>query len=201
MEKNTGYLSICGGCMFSGKTSWLMQQYKTYKYIGKNICVVNYDADKRYHQELLSTHDKQMIPCIQAHLLEDVIVDLMKADVILINEGQFFEDLYEVCINMVEKWKKRVHIAALDGDFKQEVFGDVLKLIPKCDDYIKLHALCAHCKDGTKAPFSHRLSEESQQISIGVTNYIPLCRKCYSKENNKKDVINNYRITLQLNDV
>ena len=76
-----------------------------------------------------------------------------------------------------------------------------MKLIPKCDDYIKLHALCAYCKDGTKAPFSHRISEESQQISIGVTNYVPLCRKCYSKENTKKDVINNYRIALQLNDV
>jgi len=183
MEKNTGYLSICGGCMFSGKTSWLMQQYKIYKYIGKKICVVNYEADKRYHDELLSTHDQQMIPCIQCKTLKEIIPKLMDSDVILINEGQFFEDLYEVCINMVEKWDKRVHIAALDGDFKQQVFGDVLKLIPKCDDYIKLHALCAYCKDGTKAPFSHRISEESEQISIGVTNYVPLCRKCYTKVN------------------
>ena len=141
------------------------------------------------------------IPCIQANSLKDIIPQLMKSDVILINEGQFFDDLYEVCINMVEKWNKRVHIAALDGDFKQQVFGDVLKLIPKCDDYIKLHALCAYCKDGTKAPFSHRISEESQQISIGVTNYVPLCRKCYSKENTKKDILQNYRMAFHMDDV
>ena len=141
MHEEWGYLSICCGCMFSGKTSWLMQQHKKYEFINKNVVVVNYDQDKRYHNSLLSTHDKQMIPCIQAKTLKKIIPQLMESDVILINEGQFFEDLYEVCINMVEKWDKRVHIAALDGDFKQQVFGDVLKLIPKCDDYVKLHAI------------------------------------------------------------
>ena len=82
---NNGYLSICCGCMFSGKTSWLMQQYKKYKFINKSVAVVNFDQDKRYHNSLLSTHDKQMIPCLQAHLLEDVMDDLINADVILIN--------------------------------------------------------------------------------------------------------------------
>ena len=30
-----------------------------------------------------------MLPCLQAHLLKDVMNDLINADVILINEGQF----------------------------------------------------------------------------------------------------------------
>ena len=67
----------------------------------------------------------------------------------------------------------------MDGDFKRNVFGEILQLIPRCDDYLKLHALCAKCKDGTKASFSHRISTENEQISIGSDNYIPLCRKCY----------------------
>lgn len=184
MEEDVGYLSICGGCMFSGKTSWLMQQYKKYTYIGKSVSVINYDADKRYHDKLLSTHDKQMIPCVQAKTLKEIYQDLIHVDVILINEGQFFDDLYEISLDLVENFKKKIYIAALDGDFKQKVFGDVLKLFPKCDDYIKLHALCAHCKDGTKASFSHRISEESEQISIGASNYVPLCRKCYNENSN-----------------
>ena len=82
---NSGYLSICGGCMFSGKTSWLLQQYKKYLYIGKKISVVNFDQDKRYHDSLLSTHDKVMIPCIQARKLTDVYEQMQLGFVMFIN--------------------------------------------------------------------------------------------------------------------
>lgn len=184
MNNNIGHLSICCGCMFSGKTSWLMDQFKKYSYIGKKIAVINYADDKRYHDAHLSTHDKNMIPCIQSYLLKNVYNEMEKADVILINEGQFFPDLYQVVIEMVENKNKIVHIAALDGDFKRNIFGEILQLIPRCDDYLKLHALCAKCKDGTKASFSHRISSEDKQISIGSDNYIPLCRKCYQFLNN-----------------
>jgi thymidine kinase len=179
-REEVGHLSICCGCMFSGKTSWLLQQFKKYSYIGKKICVINYADDKRYDNVMLSTHDKQMIPCIQTYSLLNVKDVLLQHDVILINEGQFFNDLYDIVNEMVDKYNKIVHIAALDGDFKRGEFGQILKLLPKCDDYIKVHALCAKCKDGTQAPFSFRVSEESQQISIGSDNYIPLCRRCYN---------------------
>tara|TARA_E500000178_G_C16994181_1_gene742334 strand:- start:407 stop:1000 length:594 start_codon:yes stop_codon:yes gene_type:complete len=189
---NIGYLSICCGCMFSGKTSWLMQQYKKYKFINKSVVVVNFDQDKRYHNSLLSTHDKQMIPCLQSHLLKDVMNDLINADVILINEGQFFQDLYDIVIDLVENNQKIIHIAALDGDFQRSVFGDVLKLFPRCDDYMKLHALCGSCKNGNKASFSHRITLESSQVSIGSDNYMPLCRSCYerNKTMNTKSNVN-----------
>lgn len=188
---HSGYLSICGGCMFSGKTSWLLQQYKKYLYIGKKISVVNFDQDKRYHDSLLSTHDKVMIPCIQARKLTDVYEQMQSSDVILINEGQFFEDLFESVCRLVETNHKIVHIAALDGDFQRNMFGQILQLLPRCDDYIKLHALCSQCKDGTKAAFSYRISRESEQISIGSDNYVPLCRKCYEiNESNTTHIVN-----------
>ena len=188
---HSGYLSICGGCMFSGKTSWLLQQYKKYLYIGKKISVVNFDQDKRYHDSLLSTHYKVMIPCIQARKLTDVYEQMQSSDVILINEGQFFEDLFECVCRLVETNHKIVHIAALDGDFQRNMFGQILQLLPRCDDYIKLHALCSQCKDGTKAAFSYRISRESEQISIGSDNYVPLCRKCYeTNESNTTHIVN-----------
>ena len=185
MPTNTrsGYLSVCCGCMFSGKTSWLMQEYKKYSYIGKKIAVVNYADDTRYHDTMLSTHDKNMIPCIQTKILNCIQTQMEHADVILINEGQFFPDLYDAVTYLVEVRHKIVCIATLDGDFKRKTFGQVLELLPRCDDYIKLHALCATCKDGTRAPFSHRISTESDQISIGADNYVPLCRSCYTKAN------------------
>ena len=103
------------------------------------------------------------------------------ADVILINEGQFFEDLVETVIEMVDVHKKQVHICGLDGDFRRQRFGTLLDLIPYSDKVEKLTAFCGICKDGTPAVFSHRVSNESAQVVIGSDNYMPLCRSCYPK--------------------
>jgi len=181
--KMAGYLELWIGPMFSGKTTQLIQTYKQYHYIGKNMCVVNYHLDQRYHDTMLSTHDKMMIPCLQTSLLKNIKHDALQSDVILINEGQFFADLFNEVIDLVEVHKKKVYICALDGDFKREKFGSVLDLIPYCDKVTKLNALCSSCKNGTKALFSHRLTQEEDQVVIGSDNYMPLCRRCYKDKN------------------
>jgi thymidine kinase len=186
-----GYLELFIGPMFSGKTTQLIQIHKTYSYIGKKIFVINYVEDTRYHGELLSTHDKLMIPCIFAKSLSDLwkdvdssyYKDIHEADVILINEGQFFSDLYTVVLDMVEKEHKMVYICGLDGDFTRNKFGQILDLIPFCDKVTKLQALCSICKNGKKAVFSHRVTQEKTQVVIGSDNYKPLCRECYEREN------------------
>jgi len=182
-SSNDGYLEIWMGPMFSGKTTQLIQTYKQCAYIERNICVINYHLDIRYHDTMLSTHDKLMIPCMQTSLIKDVMDIAKQSDVILINEGQFFEDLFPCVIELVETHNKHVYISALDGDFKREKFGSILDLIPYSDKVTKLNSLCSQCKNGRKALFSHRVSEESKQIVIGSDNYIPLCRKCYIKLN------------------
>ena len=143
---------------------------------------------------MLSTYDKQMIPCIQTYSLESVRSILQENDVILINEGQFFKDLHLVVSELVDQ-NKIVHIAALDGDFKRNVFGDVLKLLPLCDDYKKVHALCANCKDGTQAAFSFRVTSENEQIRITIN----LCRRCYRDLSIVSNTYNIYDIILQEN--
>jgi thymidine kinase len=173
-----GYLEIILGPMFSGKTTHLVSQYKKFTYIGKKVCVINYSEDKRYHETMLSTHDKIMIPCIFSERLGD-IREVDDADVIIINEGQFFEDLFEVVIDLVEKKHKSVYVCGLDGDFKRNKFGKILDLIPYCDKVMKLNSLCSQCRDGTMGVFSHRISKETSQVVIGSDNYQPLCRKCY----------------------
>jgi thymidine kinase len=142
---------------------------------------------------MLSSHDKVMAPCLQANKLADIwplegCIEsnsyennlLTSAEVILINEGQFFPDLYEIVVDMLNK-NKKVYICGLDGDFERKKFGFILDLIPLCDKVIKLTSLCSICKDGTPAIFSMRLTEEKEQTIVGSTNYIPVCRKCYNK--------------------
>ena len=185
----SGYLSIILGPMFSGKTTRLIQIYKTRTYIGKNVVVLNYDGDNRYHDSMLSTHDKIMIPCILVKSLTDIwknpenleYANLHAANTVLINEGQFFPDLFEVVLEMVEKEHKEVFICGLDGDFKRNIFGEMLRLIPYCDNVEKLCSLCAICRNGTPGVFSYRITDETAQIVVGADNYKPLCRNCYVK--------------------
>jgi len=176
-----GYLEIILGPMFSGKTTRLLEIYhRRYNKDTNNIKVINYMEDKRYHDSMLSTHDKNMIPCIFANKISDVCnsTELSTIDVILINEGQFFDDLYDSTLELVEKYNKEVYICGLDGDFKRLKFGSILDLIPICDKVIKLQANCVRCN--RLAIFSKRLTDEESQVVIGTSNYAPMCRNCYN---------------------
>lgn len=184
---STGSIEIIVGCMYSGKTTAVINLCKQWGTIMKILCI-NYADDTRYGDDNnLYSHDLNKIACVKTLKLSDIDIDTIKSsDIILINEGQFFSDLYDCCIIWSESYNKKLIISGLDGDFKREPFGQILKLIPVCDSITKLTALCPICKDGTKALFTHRLSTEKDQIVIGSSNYVALCRKHYCEKNKEK---------------
>ena len=72
---NSGYLEIIIGSMYSGKTSKLFEVYKQCKFCNISVSIINHSIDTRYHDTMLSSHDKIMIPCLQAHQLKDIWTD------------------------------------------------------------------------------------------------------------------------------
>jgi thymidine kinase len=193
-QQSVSYLELFIGPMFSGKTSKIVEIYKQCMFCSIPVAVINHSIDKRYDNTLLSTHDKVMIPCIQTNKLKDIwnydaipdvvlsrlddSVKLINADVILINEGQFFEDLLPAVEHMLQH-NKKIYISGLDGDFERKKFGQILDLIPLCDKVTKMTSLCGLCKDGTAGIFSKRITSEKEQTVVGSDNYIPVCRSCY----------------------
>jgi thymidine kinase len=189
-REKTGYLEIILGPMWSGKTSALLKIYRQYSFCKSRVCVINYKADDRYSETMLSTHDKEMIPCIMGFSMEEIMKthrsEIENSDVILINEGQFFSDIVPFTVNMVEKEGKKVYICGLDGDFQRNKIGNLLDLIPMCDKMSKLHSLCSMCKNGTLAPFTFRSTCETEQVLIGNDIYMPLCRSCSNAQTKRK---------------
>ena len=171
------WLELILGCMFSGKTSALEKIYKQHEICSVGCIAINFTGDKRYSDSMLSTHDKTTIPCVFASRLEEVTDTVSKFQVILINEGQFFEDLVPWVDERIKE-KKSIYVCGLDGDFRQNKFGTILDLIPKADMYTKLTALCAHCKSGARASFTYRKTDSKEQTLIGSDEYIPVCRAC-----------------------
>ena len=157
-------LTLTLGCMYAGKTSALVKKIPQDDYI-----VIDYARCDTPFVSFLSTHDNVQVPCTKTQYL--LSVDMSSYTTILINEAQFFDDLLPFVEQMSSK---NIHIYGLDGDFKQERFGDILALIPKCDSYVKLYARCT-C--GELAPFSKRLSDNMEQFSPD-DQYRPSCRKC-----------------------
>ena len=95
-------------------------------------------------------------------------------------EAQFFKDLYEFVKELVDEYNKNVIVVGLDGDSDRKNFGDIHKLLPICDDIVKLKAYCSICRNGVRAIFSKRISDSKEKILVGSErDYIAVCRKCY----------------------
>ena len=162
-------LNLIIGPMFSGKTTELLRISKRLQSINLKVLLLNYVEDTRYSIHEMSTHDKYGLPCTFLKNLNDAKYE--NYDVICINEAQFFEHLLLFCKKLLEK-NKTIYICGLDGDFKQNKFGEILDLIPLCDSVTKLHAYCAICKDGTHANFTKRTINSDKQKLIGTNNLI-----------------------------
>ena len=167
------------GPMFSEKSTTLFRKINRYKSINKNVLVVNHSHDSRCGNEI-QTHDSVTQEAIKVSKLNDIDNSfLLKADVIAIDEAQFFPDVYE----FVKKWEtheKKLYISGLDGGYRRNKIGNLLDIIPLCDSVTKLNALCTMCQDGTRAPFTHRKSNDLGEVLIGnKEQYESLCRKHY----------------------
>ena len=125
--------------MFSGKTSRLIQIKQKYIILNKKILTLKPIIDNRYsEQSVIVTHDQNMTECVSRFKLSEVY-DTEKYDVIIIEEGQFFPDLFE----KVVEWSKtkRVYVAGLNGDANKNLFGDIYKLFSHADNIVFLTAL------------------------------------------------------------
>ena len=187
-----GSLEIIMGPMFSGKTELLIEKFKeewpyqSYIYCANNNykLAINYFKDTRYGSNVIASHSAQTISSTNLKTLSEFINDTDKINAythIFINEAQFFPDLKECVIKLVEVYHKHVIICGLDSDFKREKFGDIWDLIPHANNIIKLKGKCNNCDNYSL--FTHRVSNEEKQEIIGTNNYIPLCRQCYIQNN------------------
>jgi len=202
-EYKSGSIEIILGCMFSGKTTELITRCKKWSSINKNVLCINYAEDKRYGNDgELYSHSLEKINCLSTIKLSEIPCDIINSSsVILINEGQFFSDLYYYCKYWADTLKKNIIVSGLDGNYQRskfselivdengnniQKFGQILDLIPLCDSVTKLTAYCVKCGDRNPpvpAIFTHRISSEKEQKVIGNSSYIALCRYHYLLEN------------------
>ena len=98
---SVGYLEIVFGPMFSGKTTELIKEYNRHKACDIRCCFVNHSADDRYGSgtSTTKTHNQTSVNNDKScKKLTDILWEAANYDAFFINEGQFFDDLYEVSL-------------------------------------------------------------------------------------------------------
>lgn len=160
--------------MYSQKTTNLIMHINALSHSGRKCVVIKYDADARYSDETLSSHDKlsyKAVKCSKNGLL--FLLDLINDyDVIGIDEGQFYDDLVDFCIQ-VQNNDKICIVAGLDGDYQRNPFESISNLIPHCTYVEKVRA---YCKCGKEAPYTFRTTNSVEREVIGGTEmYEAVC--------------------------
>jgi len=183
LDMMNGSIDLYIGPMFSGKSTMLIRAANKYQSIGKKILAINNKKDNRYGLGKITTHDKISINCIMVENLNEVLSnkdyfdEFKKADIILIEELQFFEDISFV-IKAAEEYNKKVIASGLDGDYKRNPFKSVTSLISYADNVTKLKSFCKMCSDGTPGIFSKRIVKSDSYILVGGSDvYMSVCRK------------------------
>lgn len=176
----SGRIEVILGCMFSGKSTELLRRLRRWKAVGFNVLTINHTLDVRTGDSV-KTHDNVSSDALKLSALLSIIdTDIFKTNQIIgIDEAHFFEDLLEFVL-VAEKAGKTLIISGLDGDYRREPIGDILKIIPLCDEVVKLHALDMIDRDGSPGIFSKRIVSGDAQILVGAQeSYKAVSRKNY----------------------
>ncbi|MBC8266815.1 MAG: thymidine kinase [Flavobacteriales bacterium] len=176
-----GSIEVICGSMFSGKTEELLRRLKRAKYAKLKVKIFKPKIDTRYDKNKVVSHDDNFIDSTTVACSNDILSLAGNAEVIAIDEAQFFDkDLHLVCVKLAIKGM-RVIVAGLDMDFLGNPFGPIPNLLAIAEHVTKVHAICVDC--GAIANHSFRKSEDEQLVKLGEQEeYKPLCRKCFNSQ-------------------
>ena len=180
--QRSGWIEVICGSMFSGKTEELIRRLKRARIANQKVEIFKPSIDTRYDSKKIVSHDANAILSIPIKTASTMLAMAQEANVIGIDEAQFFDlELVEIAQELAMQGK-RVIIAGLDMDYKGVPFGPIPGLLAVAEYITKVHAICSHC--GTLATHSYRHSVEDEQVVLGEKDrYEPRCRVCYQMGN------------------
>lgn len=178
-----GTLELVIGCMFSGKSTYIIDLIGELRRTGQSVAVFYPQVDTRALVGHLQTHPGRRLEATRVADAADLIAVARDRPepIIAIDEAQFFDQyIVDACLELVDRGK-RVVVAGLDLDFRGLPFGPMPQLLACADRVTKLAATCSVC--GKPAFFSQRLPDgqpaaffERIVVPGGDALYQPRCR-------------------------
>jgi thymidine kinase len=178
-QPTQGWLEVIVGCMFSGKSEELIRRLRRAQIARQRVQIFKPMVDTRYADDHIVSHSEMRIPS-QAVASSRMLIERVAADaeVIGIDEGQFFDlELPMVCNTLADRGL-RVIVAGLDQDYLGKPFEPMPQLLAIAEYITKTHAICMVC--GNPASHTQRLVASGDRVLVGATGlYEARCRACF----------------------
>ena len=175
MPEGAGWIEVITGCMFSGKTEELIRRLVRARIARQRVVVFKPAIDTRYAVEDVVTHGGVRVPCIPVEKAADIEARVGDAEVIGIDEAQFFDSTLVGVANRLADGGRRVLVAGLDQDFRGEPFEPIPQLLAVAEYITKNLAVCMVC--GGPADRSQRLVARDVRVVLGAgETYEARCR-------------------------
>ncbi|MCJ7553321.1 MAG: thymidine kinase [Ignavibacteriaceae bacterium] len=178
MPKDIGWIEVIAGCMFSGKTEELIRRLRRAQIAKQKIRVFKPKIDTRYSEGSIVSHSEQSLPSTIVEDAREIIHLAKDAQVVGIDEAQFFSnDLIQVCNTLASKGK-RVIVAGLDQDYRGIPFEPMPQLLAIAEYITKALAICVNC--GNPADKTQRKIVSKERVVVGAADiYEARCRRCH----------------------
>lgn len=179
---NTGWIEVICGCMFSGKTEELIRRLRRAQIAKQKVMIFKPKVDNRYSTSHIVSHSEQSLSSTVVDNPNEISNLSNNAQVIGIDEAQFFSsDLVDVCDHLANNGK-RVLVAGLDQDYRGKPFGSMPQLLAVAEYITKTLAICMVC--GNPADRTQRITKQQELVVVGARDvYEARCRKCFVPPN------------------
>lgn len=184
--KQSGWMEVICGSMFSGKTEELIRRLRRAEMAGQNVEIFKPKIDVRYDETEVVSHNATKIRSTPVETSSEILLLGSNCDVVGIDEAQFFDENIVEVANTLANNGVRVVIAGLDMDFMGRPFGPMPFLMATAEYVTKVHAICR--KTGNLANYSMRISDNTDLVQLGETeSYQAVSRKVFVEENLAKE--------------
>ena len=178
-KPNQGWIEVIVGSMFSGKSEELIRRLRRAQIARQRVQIFKPQIDTRFSDDHIVSHSEMRIPSVPVSssrlLLEQVAPD---AEVVGIDEGQFFDAELPAICNVLADQGKRVIVAGLDQDYLGKPFEPMPQLLAIAEYITKTLAICMVC--GNPANHTQRLVASADRVLVGATGmYEARCRVCF----------------------
>ncbi len=170
IPKETGWIEVITGCMFSGKTEELIRRLKRAQIAKQSVKIFKPKIDNRFSETAIVSHNEQHLPSVMIDEAIEIYTQSKDAQVIGIDEAQFFSNELVAICNKLANEGKRVIIAGLDQDYKGMPFEPMPQLLAVAEYITKTLAICVEC--GNPADKTQRKTHSSERVDSWRFRYL-----------------------------
>ena len=179
--KQSGWMEVICGSMFSGKTEELIRRLRRAEMAGQQVEIFKPKLDNLYADEEVVSHNQNKIKSTPVETPDEILLLGSNCDVVGIDEAQFFDESIVEIANQLANNGVRVVIAGLDMDYMGRPFGPMPNLMATAEYVTKVHAICK--RTGNLANYSMITSGSDDLVQLGETDsYEAVSRKVFTEE-------------------